>query len=108
MRIAIAAVESSFESKVSGLFARCPYFIIHDTDSGSTEFLPNPNRDMKEDAGKATVEMLHARKINKIISGDFGLKVKSMLDSLHIQMIVVKKEDLSAGKIIEMVSHNSK
>jgi predicted Fe-Mo cluster-binding NifX family protein len=105
MKIAITATGNSNESTIDERFGRCAWFVIYDTESKSTEFIPNRVRDADEDAGFAAVELLKGRKVSKIVSGEFGLKVKPLLDSLKIQMIVLKKTDKTIGEIIEMLEH---
>ena len=68
------------------------------------EFIPNPNKDAQEGAGPASVQLVASRKVQKIISGEFGIKIKSLLDSLKIQMIVLKEPDKSIGEIINMLN----
>jgi predicted Fe-Mo cluster-binding NifX family protein len=68
------------------------------------EFIPNPYKDAEEGVGTAAVNLLISRNVNKIISGEFGMKIKSLLDSLKIQMIVLK-ETKKISEIIEMLNH---
>jgi predicted Fe-Mo cluster-binding NifX family protein len=104
MKTAIAAMGNKFESSVDMHFARCTYFVILDHASGSIEFLPNPNVDKAEDAGVATVGLLQARNVQKVVAGDFGAKVKPLLDSLQIQMIVVRQASLTVNDIIKLLT----
>lgn len=105
MKIAIAASENTLESNICNQFGRCAYFIIYDTESKAIEFIPNPNKDADEGAGKAAVQLVVSRNVNKIISGDFGIKIKPLLDSFKIQMIVLKDSEKKIKDIIEMLNH---
>ena len=69
------------------------------------EFLPNPFKESEEWAGKASVNLIASRGAAKIVSGEFGIKIKSLLDSLKIQMIILKNEDKSVQDIINMLNH---
>jgi predicted Fe-Mo cluster-binding NifX family protein len=104
MRVAITSTGNSLDSKLDQRFGRCGYFVIYDTESGSIEFIPNPNKDMQEGAGPASVQLVASKKVNKIISGEFGIKIKSLLDSLKIQMIILKEPDKTIRGIIEMLN----
>ncbi|HRY12838.1 MAG TPA: NifB/NifX family molybdenum-iron cluster-binding protein [Syntrophomonadaceae bacterium] len=42
MLIAVPVDDKSMKSKVCVSFGRAPYFLIYDTDSGSTDFITNP------------------------------------------------------------------
>ena len=105
MKTAISSTGNTLDSKLDQRFGRCAYFVIFDKASGSVEFLPNPNKDADEGAGPASVQLVAGRQVQKIISGEFGIKIKSLLDSLSIQMIVIKDNSKSVGEIIEMLKN---
>ncbi len=105
MRVAIASTGNTLESNISQQFGRCEYFVIYDTESKAIEFIPNPNKDLAEGSGQASVQMVASRNVNKIISGDFGIKIKPLLDSFKIQMIVLKESKKKINDIIEMLNH---
>jgi len=105
MKIAITSTGNTLESSIDLKFGRCSYFIIYDTESKSIEFIPNPNKDIEENAGQASVQLVVSRNAKKIISGEFGLKIKPLLDSQKIQMIVLKNPDKKIKDIIEMLNH---
>jgi predicted Fe-Mo cluster-binding NifX family protein len=107
MKIAITSTGNSFESTIDHRFGRCNYFVVHDTESKSTEFIPNPNKESEEGAGPASVQLVASRNVSKIVSGEFGIKIKPILDSLKIQMIVLKDSDKRIEEIIEMLNHKN-
>lgn len=103
MKVAIAATENSFEAKVDAHFARCSYFVFYDTETKATEFLPNNNKHLEEDAGPASVDFVYKRQVSKVISGDFGAKIKPLLDGYQIQMIVINNDNLKIKDILKML-----
>jgi len=103
MKTAITSTGNGLDSKLDQRFGRCSYFVIYDSLTKGIEFLPNPNKEAQEGAGPASVQLVASRKVEKIISGEFGIKIKSLLDSLKIQMIVLKEPEKSIGEIIEML-----
>ena len=105
MKVAITSTGNNPESKLDQRFGRCSYFVIYDTETKSTEYIPNPNKDAQEGAGPASVQIVASRNAQKIISGEFGIKIKSLLDSLKIQMIVLKQPEKSIKEIIEMLTN---
>jgi len=105
MRIAITSTGNTLESTIDQRFGRCAYFVIYDTESKAVEIIPNPNKVVEEGAGPASVNLVAARNVNKIVSGEFGIKIKSMLDSLKIQMIIMKEPEKKINEIIEMLNH---
>ena len=104
MKVAITSSGNELSSVLDLRFGRCAYFVVYDTESKAMEFIPNPNKQAVEGAGPASVQLLAERGVNKIVSGDFGLKVKPLLDSLKIQMIVVKDEDKTMAQLMDMLN----
>lgn len=105
MKIAITSTGNSLESTIDQRFGRCCYFVIYDTESKAIEFIPNTNKDAEEGAGPASVQLVASRKVIKIVSGEFGMKIKPILDSLKIQMIALKEPEKKIREIIEMLNH---
>jgi predicted Fe-Mo cluster-binding NifX family protein len=105
MKVAITSNGNTLESKLDQRFGRCQYFTIYDTETKGIEFLPNPNKDALEGAGPASVQLVASRSVRKIISGEFGIKIKSLLDSLKIQMVILKQPEKSIQEIIDMLNH---
>jgi predicted Fe-Mo cluster-binding NifX family protein len=104
MKVAITSTGNSMQSTLDQRFGRCGFFIVYDTETKGLEFIPNPNKDAQEGAGPASVQLVASRNVHKIISGEFGIKIKSLLDSLKIQMIVLKDPEKKIEEIIEMLN----
>jgi predicted Fe-Mo cluster-binding NifX family protein len=100
MKIAITSTGDTVDSTIDSRFGRCTFFAIHNTDTKSTEFFLNPSKEAQEGAGPAAVQFVAAHKVSKIVSGEFGLKIKSLLESLNIEMITNKD---SATKIVDII-----
>ncbi len=105
MKIAITSQGNTPDSLLDRRFGRCSTFVIFDTESGSTEYIPNHNKDADDGAGPAAVQLIAGRGVSKVVSGDFGIKIKPLLDSLKIQMIVIKDGEKRIQDIIEMLNH---
>ena len=105
MRVAITSTGQSLESKLDQRFGRCAFFVIYDTETGGVEILPNPNKDAEEGAGPASVQLVASKEVQKIVSGEFGVKIKSLLDSLKIQMIVYKEPGKNVKSVIDMLNN---
>ncbi|HEY9125116.1 MAG TPA: NifB/NifX family molybdenum-iron cluster-binding protein, partial [Bacteroidales bacterium] len=91
------------ESTLDSRFGRCSYFVIYDTKTQATEFIPNPNLESVEGAGPASVNLIASRGVKKVVSGEFGTKVKSIFDSLQIQLVVVNDPKKTIAEIIELL-----
>ncbi len=105
MKIAITSTGNSLESKIDSRFGRCKYFVIYDDTTGSIEYFPNPNQETDSGAGPASVQLLASKNVSKIVSGEFGFKVKPLFDSLKIIMIVIKNEETTINDIIETLKN---
>ena len=104
MKVAITSTGNTPESKLDQRFGRCAYFVIYDTETKSTEFIPNPNKDALEGAGPASVQIVASRDVEKVISGEFGIKVKPLFDSLKIQIIALKEPEKTISEVIDMLN----
>jgi predicted Fe-Mo cluster-binding NifX family protein len=105
MKTAITSSGNSLESKLDRRFGRCPYFVIYDTENQAVEFTPNPNQDNIEGAGPAAVKLLASKGVRKVVSGEFGIKVKGISDQLQIQLVVLNDPEKKISQIIEILSN---
>ncbi len=105
MKVAITSTGNSPESKLDSRFGRCSYFVIYDTETSATTYIPNPFKENIEGAGPASVKLVSSEGVGKIVSGEFGAKVKAITDSLQIQLIVLKDQEKTISDIIEMLNH---
>lgn len=92
MKIAVTSKENNKSSIIDARFGRCAYFAIYDTDADSYVFLENPAKDSESGAGPAAVAFIAKQGIRKIVSGEFGMKIKGILEDLKIEMVSVKEE----------------
>ena len=97
MKIAITSQGNSLSANIDPRFGRCSFFAIYDTVSGATDFIANPAKESSEGAGPAAVQFVAAQGVTKIIAGEFGGKVRPLLESLNIEM---KNEE---GKSINQI-----
>lgn len=108
MKIAIASKGNTLESVLDTSFGRSAYFVVYDTETHAMEFIPNPNKNLEEGAGSASVQLLATRNVSKIIAYEFGQKIKPLLDSLKIQMIVIRDTSKEIQQMIDMLNHGGK
>jgi len=105
MKVAITSVGNSPDAKLDSRFGRCSYFVIYDTETAATEYIPNINKENIEGCGPASVQFVASKGVRKIVSGEFGAKVKAISDSLQIQLIVLKDPEKTVSEIIQMLNH---
>ena len=105
MKVAITSVGNGPDSKLDSRFGRCSYCVIYDTETSATTYIPNPFKENIEGAGPDLVKLISSNGVSKIVSGEFGAKVKALTDSLQIQLIVLKDNDITIDDIIKMLNH---
>jgi len=105
MKIVITSSGNNANAKVDNHFGRCAFFVFYDTLTRGVEFLPNPCKEFEEGAGEAAVKLIAARGITKIVTGELGVKVKPILDSLKIQVIILRHKEKSIEEILNMLNH---
>ncbi|HBN04486.1 MAG: hypothetical protein H6Q16_1678 [Bacteroidetes bacterium] len=103
MKVAITSKGNTLESVLDSRFGRCSYFAFYDTESKKLEFVKNPNLNVNEGAGPLSVKLIASYGVKKAVSGEFGFKIKSLMDDLSIQMIVVNEEK-TIGEIVELLN----
>jgi predicted Fe-Mo cluster-binding NifX family protein len=107
MKVAITSTGNSPDSKLDSRFGRCAYFVIYDTENHATEYIPNPNKENIEGAGPASVQLIASKGAVKVVSGEFGAKVKSLFDSLQIQLVVLNDPEKKISAIIDLLNHKN-
>ena len=107
MKVAITSTGNSPDSKLDSRFGRCAYFVIYDTENHATEYIPNPNKENIESAGPASVQLIASKGAVKVVSGEFGAKVKSLFDSLQIQLVVLNDPEKKISAIIDLLNHKN-
>jgi predicted Fe-Mo cluster-binding NifX family protein len=104
MKVAITSSGNTLDSKLDSRFGRCAYLAVYDLDNHTTEFISNPNKDKIEGAGPATVQLIASLNVQKVVSGEFGDKVKAIFDSLQIQLIILKDPGKKVSEIIYLLN----
>ncbi len=103
MRIAIASAGDTLDSQIDTRFGRCSHFAFYDTETKNVEFLENEQKKSVQGAGPATVQFVASHNAEKIVSGEFGQKVKTLCDQLQIQLIIVSDTNKTVQDIIHSI-----
>jgi predicted Fe-Mo cluster-binding NifX family protein len=107
MKVAITSTGNSPDSTLDSRFGRCSYFVIYDTETQATAYIPNLNKENVEGAGPASVQLIASKGAKKVVSGEFGAKVKSLFDSLQIQLVVLNDPEKKISAIIDLLNHKN-
>ena len=102
MKVAISSEGMNAESLLDSRFGRCTAFAIYDTETKALNFIENPKKDADEGAGPASVSLVANQGVKRIISGEFGFKIKGLLNDLKIEMDA-RKEKMSVADIIKQL-----
>ncbi len=100
MKIAITSTGDHPGAILDHRFGRCSYFVVYDTESKLMDFIPNPNKEIMEGAGPASIQLVASYGIQKVVSGVFGAKVRPIFDQLQIQMIEIADPTKTISEII--------
>jgi predicted Fe-Mo cluster-binding NifX family protein len=87
---------------ISRLFARCYWFAIYEKNNpDQIEWVFNPFKSEKEDAGIKVLNYLKIKGVSMVISGDFGLKAQKKADELNIQLVIISEDITTVKKLLE-------
>jgi len=104
MNIVITSSGNNLNSKFDLRFGRSAWFCIYNTEDKSIEFIENENKDINGGAGTKTAAKVAELGAQKVISGDFGPKAKSMLEKLQIKMEILDESNKNIGEIIDQIN----
>jgi len=104
MKVAISSKNNNINSEMDSRFGRCHFFAIYDSLDKSTSFIENTAASLTEGAGPAALRLLIAQGVKKIVSGDFGVKIKTLSSDLNVQLIVMR-ENHTIEYIINILNH---
>ncbi len=106
MKVVMASAGNTQQALISKIFARCPWFVFYDTDTGAIEFYPNTFKDLSGEVGKEIMDLILSRNVSLAISGRFGAKMKAWMDSRKIQMAVYH-DQRTVEEILDLLKRNA-
>lgn len=103
MNIIITSTGDNTDAVFDKRFARAQYFCVYNTDTRTTQFISNTSNNNATCIGDTVVDKITDLKVSKVISGDFGSKVKELLDKANIQMIILPNTEETITQIINKI-----
>lgn len=103
MNIIITSTGQSITTAFDKRFARAEYFCVYNTDDKTTLFIQNTSKDESTCIGDKVVAKIVELKARKVISGDFGSRVKELLDKANVQMIILPDTEETITQIINKI-----
>ncbi len=104
MKVAISSKGDILASEMDSRFGRCKFFAIYDSEDKSTLFVANTAATLTEGAGPAALQLLTSQGVSKLVSGNFGVKIKTLSSDLNVQLIVMR-ENHTIESIINILNH---
>lgn len=104
MNTAIACKEANTSSFIDKHFGKCSFFCIVNESTGKVEFIANPGLNVPECKAEIIVKTLIAKKIKKVISGDFGTNVQKLLNHHKIQMILHPDDSIRISELVRLLT----
>jgi predicted Fe-Mo cluster-binding NifX family protein len=86
---AITVKDDNIKSQLEDCFGKAKYFCLVENDPNKIEFVLNPGNSSAKGSGKKAVLCLLERGVKTIISRNYGLTAKKMLDKHNIQTVIV-------------------
>jgi predicted Fe-Mo cluster-binding NifX family protein len=90
MKTLITSTGNSIEAEMDMRFGRALWFCINDSKTKTHSFIKNPYANLRGGVGKEVLNFIIQNEIQQIISGDFGANVRSNLENLGVQMIIIQ------------------
>ena len=81
-----------------------PHFLILDSVSKTIEFIENPCKLLSENAGLEVVKIFKKHNIKRIVTTDVGYKIKSKLDEMKIQIIMISDNNKTMQDILDIMN----
>lgn len=97
MKIAVASRGKTISSRVDDRFGRCPYFLVVDTKSMTTETIENPGQKEKNAAGVRACQMLIDKGIDAVVVKNIGHNALVTLTGAGMVVYTVASGTVSAA-----------
>ncbi len=101
MKVVITSSGNAVSSTFDLRFGRAAWFCLYDDETGATEFIENHDKDGQGGVGSKVSQMLIDKGVEKIISGDFGPKAKTLLAKFNVQMVVIQDDTRTISEILD-------
>lgn len=114
MKIAIPADENKMETSVCVSFGRAPYYLLHDTETGKSEFVVNTAADAQGGAGLKAAQLLVDSGADALLTVRCGQNAAEVLKAADVKIyrteLAGAEENLAAfqeGKLTPMTQFHA-
>lgn len=102
---AITVKENKITSEFEDCFGKAKYFCFLDEFNNYT-FIENPGVSEEQHSGKKAVEFIRSKGVCIIISRNYGLSVKKLLDKYKIQTVIVPEKYKQLSQLLKNIRNN--
>jgi predicted Fe-Mo cluster-binding NifX family protein len=99
---AITVKEDNTNSPLEDCFGKAKYFCLVDNDLDNIGFVLNPGYDSLKGSGKKAVSYLHKRGVETVISRNYGITVKKILNKHNIQTVIIPSKYKNLSEILQI------
>lgn len=86
MKIAVSCLGKTMDDKLDQRFGRCSYFVIYDSDKGSSYTLENKGQSSGGGAGIAAAQQIIDEEVEVVITGNMGPNAYNLMKSSEIKV----------------------
>ncbi len=86
MKIGISSTGSNMTSTLDPRFGRCSFFVIHDMQTGSNEFIDNAAKSASGGAGTAAAQEMINQDVDAVITGNMGPNAFNVFSNSDIRV----------------------
>jgi len=100
---AITVKENNINSPLEDCFGKTKYFCFVEDDPKNIEFVLNPGNNILKHSGQKAVNYLQSKGVSSVLSKNFGMTVKKMLDKHNIQTIIVPSKYEKLSQLLKII-----
>jgi predicted Fe-Mo cluster-binding NifX family protein len=86
MKLCITSAGNDLNAATDAAFGRAPWFVLVDTESGTTQGIENTNSQAAQGAGIAAAQTMTEHGVDAVLTGRLGPKARTALESSGIGM----------------------
>ena len=99
---AITVKEDNINSPLEDCFGKAKYFCFVDNDPEKIEFSINPGNNLLKGSGKKAISYLLERGVETVISRNYGITVKKILNKHNIQTVIIPSKYKKLSEILKI------
>lgn len=100
---AITVKDNNINSHIEDCFGKTKYFCLVDDSSNKIDFAVNPGNVSEKDSGKKAVSFLVNKGVKTILSRNYGLVSKKLLDKHKIQTVIIPSKYESLKQLLQII-----